>query len=68
MSASPEAIWIQMDESFDSRGLSDCPVISQYTGRLIGMVVAGVNKSPTALGLHPVSSLVEKARAAFIKP
>jgi len=58
------ATWIQLDDAFDPRGLSGCPVISQYTGRFIGMAVAGADRPPVILGLHPAGSLVEKARAA----
>jgi hypothetical protein len=68
ISVTPEAIWIQLDDSFESYGFSGCPVISQYTGRVIGMAVAGVNKPPVVMGLHPVSSLVEKAKAALPAP
>ncbi len=61
----PEASWIQLADSFDPRGYSGCPVISQYTGRLIGMAVAGANQHPVVMGLHPAGSLVEKARMAL---
>jgi hypothetical protein len=68
MSAAAQAIWIQLDDSFDPRGYSGCPVVSRYTGRLIGMAVAGEDKHPVVMGLHPVGSLVEKAAAAFSVP
>ncbi len=61
----PEATWVQLDDSFDPRGYSGCPVISQHTGRLIGMAVAGANQHPVVMGLHPAGSLVEKAQAAL---
>jgi hypothetical protein len=66
--SSANATWIQMDDSFDPRGLSGCPVISQYTGRVIGMAVAGADKPPVVMGLHPVGSLVQKALAALSTP
>jgi hypothetical protein len=62
------AAWIQLDDAFDPRGLSGCPVVSQYTGRFIGMAVAGANRPPVVMGLHPAGSLVEKARAALAVP
>jgi hypothetical protein len=62
------ATWIELDDSFDPRGLSGCPVVSQYTGRVVGMAVAGANRPPVVMGLHPVGSLVEKARAALAAP
>jgi hypothetical protein len=40
-------------------------VVSQFTGRVIGMAVSGANQPPVIMGLHPVASLVEKAQAAL---
>jgi hypothetical protein len=60
-----EATWIQLDEVIDPRGLSGCPVVSAYTGRLIGMAVAGSGGSATVIGLNPVGLLVEKAAKAL---
>ncbi len=64
----PGATWIQMRDSFDPHGFSGCPVVSQYTGRVIGMAVAGADEHPVVLGLHPIGSLVEKARLALTRP
>jgi hypothetical protein len=61
----PTATWVQMDDSFSPRGFSGCPVISQVTGRVIGMAVAGKDLLPVMIGLHPVGSLVDKAAAAL---
>lgn len=61
----PEAIWVRLDEGFDPHGSSGCPVVSQHTGQLVGMVVAGENLPPVVMGLHPVGSLLEKAQAAL---
>jgi hypothetical protein len=60
-----EAIWIQLDEAFDPRGSSGCPVLSQHTGKVLGMVVAGTHTAPVVLGLHPIASLVEKIEASI---
>jgi hypothetical protein len=68
MSAAPDAIWIQLEDSFNPAGFSGCPVISQHTGRVLGMAVSGANQPPVVMGLHPVASLVEKARKAFPGP
>ena len=68
MKVTPEATWVQLEGSFEPAGYSGCPVVSQYTGRLIGMSVAGANRHPVLIGLHPVGSLVEKARAALAAP
>ena len=61
VSAAPNAIWVQLEDSFSPAGYSGCPVVSQVTGRLIGMAVAGADQPPVVIGLHPVASLVEKA-------
>jgi hypothetical protein len=65
MSATEKAIWVQFEDSFAPYGYSGCPVVSQHTGRLIGMAVAGEDRHPVVMGLHPVGSLVEKAAAVF---
>jgi hypothetical protein len=67
VSASAEATWIQLEDSFDPAGYSGCPVISRHTGRLVGMAVAGADQHPVMMGLHPAGSLVEKATAALRK-
>jgi hypothetical protein len=65
MRTAAQATWIQLDESFNPRGYSGCPVVSAYTGRLVGMAVAGEDKPPVVMGLHPVGSLVEKVNAVL---
>ena len=64
MQVDPEVTWLQMEDSFYPVGFSGCPAVSQYTGRVIGMVLAGADRSPVVMGLHPVGSLVEKAQKA----
>ena len=65
MKVSPEATWIQLEETINPNGFSGCPVVSQHTGQVIGMAVAGSRKAPTLMGLNPIGSLVKKARAAL---
>jgi hypothetical protein len=66
LQASPSAAWIRLDASFDPHGFSGCPVLSAYTGRVIGMAVAGLQRDGSVvMGLHPIASLVEKARVAL---
>lgn len=65
MKVDRDAIWIQLDDVMKPYGFSGCPVISQHTGQVIGMAIAGWQKAPTRMGLHPIGSLVEKARAAL---
>ena len=64
MKVTPDATWIQLDEAINPNGFSGCPVVSQHTGQVIGMAVAGSTNPPTRMGLHPIGSLVEKAKAA----
>jgi hypothetical protein len=63
-----QATWIQLSDSFNPVGFSGCPVISRYTGKVLGMAVAGANKPPVVMGLHPISSIVAKAAAALSAP
>ncbi len=65
MKVTNDATWLLMDDFFSPYGFSGCPVVSQHTGRVIGMAVAGSRKAPTRMGLHPIGSLVEKAKAAL---
>ena len=65
MKVDPEVTWIQLEDSFHLSGYSGCPVVSEHTGRVIGMVIAGRNHPPIVMGLNPVWSLVEKARIAL---
>ncbi|RPJ42642.1 MAG: hypothetical protein EHM21_12525 [Chloroflexi bacterium] len=65
MTVSPEAIWIQLEDSFNPRGFSGCPVVSQHTGLVIGMAVAGRDRRPVVMGLHPIGSLVKKVEKAL---
>jgi hypothetical protein len=63
--SSAEATWIQLEDSFYPGGFSGCPVVSTHTGRVIGMAVAGADRPPVVMGLHPIGSLVGKAKAAL---
>jgi hypothetical protein len=66
MSVQMGVTWVQMEEGFDPSGYSGCPVVSAYTGQVVGMAAAGSRTAPVILGLHPVGSLVEKAQAALL--
>ncbi len=69
LSAEPTAIWVVMDDSFEPSGLSGSPFVSLYTGKVIGMAIATTKRGgKVLLGLHPIGSLVEKARAAQTFP
>ena len=65
LSAEPNAVWVVMDEAFDPSGLSGSPFLSQHTGKVIGMAIATTKRGgKVLLGLHPIGSLMEKAKAA----
>ncbi len=69
LSAEPTAIWVVMDDSFEPSVLSGSPFVSLYTGKVIGMAIATTKRGgKVLLGLHPIGSLAEKARAAQTFP
>jgi hypothetical protein len=77
MSASPQAAWVLMDKgSFRPGGMSGSPVVSQHTGQVVGMAVAASPRLTGLLpfryriliGLHPIGSIVDKARQANTFP
>ncbi len=69
LSVDPGAAWVVMDEAFDPSGLSGSPFLSQHTGKVIGMAIATTKRGgKVLLGLHPIGSLVEKARTALTFP
>jgi hypothetical protein len=64
-SVSPQAVWVVMDEVFDPSGMSGSPFVSQYTGKVVGMVIAATQRGGRVLlGAHPIGSLVRLAQAA----
>ncbi|MBN1935202.1 MAG: trypsin-like peptidase domain-containing protein [Anaerolineae bacterium] len=67
------AVWILMDEwTFDPSAMSGSPVLSQHTGRVVGMVIAVTPRNyrpfpkryQWLVGIHPVGSLVRLAESA----
>jgi hypothetical protein len=64
-SASPQAVWVVMDDPIDPGGLSGSPFVSQHTGDVVGMVIATTQRGDRILlGAHPIGSLVRLAEAA----
>ena len=58
-------VWVMMDEAFDPNGMSGSPIISETTGKLVGMAIASsLSGGRLFIGMHPVASLVEKAEQA----
>lgn len=59
------AIWVLMDDRFNPALMSGSPFVSQYTGRVVGMVVAATpRRSRLLLGAHPIGSIVRLAETA----
>src|SRR3972149_6214117 len=54
--------WIRMDESFNAGGMSGSPILSQHTGRVVGVTIV-MNWTPGMLriGINPIGSIVDKA-------
>ena len=67
--SAPTAAWLLMDDSFDPNGMSGSPVLSAYTGRVVGMAVAATSEQGRLLiGLNPIGGLVAHALAAHDFP
>jgi len=61
------AVWVLMDVPFAPAEWSGSgsPLLSQHTGQVVGMLIAGMLRgSSLLLGMHPVGSLVERVTAA----
>ncbi len=57
--------WVVMQEGMDPAGMSGSPFVGDHTGQVVGMAVAaGWQNGRAVVGMHPVGSLVAKARAA----
>jgi hypothetical protein len=64
-SVSERAVWVLMDASFHPGMMSGSPLLSQHTGRVVGMAVAASpRRGGLLLGVHPVGSLVRLAESA----
>lgn len=63
-SAGDKAAWVLMDEPFSPIHWSGSgsPLVSQHTGQVVGMLIAGTLRGRwMLLGMHPIGSLVQKA-------
>jgi len=54
--------WIRMDQAFNPALMSGSPVISQHTGRVVGMTIAA-SGTPGVLwiGINPIGAIVDQA-------
>ncbi|MEW6718692.1 MAG: hypothetical protein AB1345_14480 [Chloroflexota bacterium] len=63
LSVEAEAIWVIMDSWFNPGLMSGSPVLSQHTGKVLGMAIAAqITGSRLNIGLHPVVSILEQAQ------
>ena len=61
-SVGPGGVWARMDHVFNPGGLSGSPVISQHTGRVVGMIVAASPRiGAIVIGISPIGAIVSKA-------
>lgn len=62
-SVDEDGAWIRMDDVFDPGLMSGSPVLSQHTGKVVGMIIV-MNWIPGTLriGVNPVKAIVEAAR------
>ncbi len=68
-SVSATAVWVLMDGSVYPGGMSGSPLVSQYTGQVVGMAIATMPRgSQYMIGFHPIGSIVQKAGEALEFP
>jgi hypothetical protein len=59
------AIWVLLDERFEPYGMSGSALLSQHTGKAVGMAVAiSPRRNRLLLGAHPIGSIVRIAESA----
>lgn len=59
------AVWVLMDDMEFPGGMSGSPLVSDYTGRAIGMAIAEMPRgSRFLIGVHPIASILAKAAQA----
>jgi len=62
-STSNRAFWVVMDGRFNPGLMSGSPFLSQHTGRVVGMLVAGTLRGGRVLlAAHPIGSIVRLAQ------
>lgn len=69
LASDKHSTWVVMDEVFDPSGMSGSPVLSLYTGKVVGMAVASAGREGhLMIGLNPIGRLVEIARRGIDTP
>ena len=66
LSTGSTAVLLLMDwSSWNPGGMSGSPVISQHTGKVVGMTIAaGLRRTRWVIGINPIGNLVKRAQAA----
>jgi hypothetical protein len=68
-SATDIAVWVLMDHWFNPSQMSGSPFVSQHTGKVVGMAVAASpRRNGLLLAVHPIGSLIQRARTAVHFP
>ena len=63
--ADSKTAWAVFPEYFDPAQMSGSPFVSAHTGKVVGMAVGAAGRDGQLyIAMHPIGSLVEKARAA----
>jgi hypothetical protein len=58
-------VWVLMDDLFNPSQMSGSPLVSQHSGRVVGMVLAlSPRRTRFLIGAHPIGSLVQLAETA----
>lgn len=64
-SVNDTAVWVLMDRLFYPGMMSGTPFVSQHTGQVVGMLIAGSPRGKRLLlGAHPINSIVRLAESA----
>ncbi len=64
-SVDDHAAWVLMDEWFHAGLMSGSPFVSQHTGQVVGMALAGTRRrNHLLIGMHPIGSLTRLAESA----
>jgi hypothetical protein len=65
LSADAKAVFVLMDDWFFPGLMSGSPLLSQHTGKVVGMTIAAQQRGDRILlGFHPIGSIVELAGSA----
>jgi len=64
-SVDAQSVWVLMDDTFDPGRMSGSPLLSQYTGQVVGMAIAAAPRGDRLfLGFHPIGHIVRIDEAA----